>query len=75
MNLLTSQQALITIEKFSNAIFAKKYAQDMSNEKLLFSQLKKNEYEIAIISFVNYIELIKTRDILGYIRFYKKNYK
>lgn len=75
MNLLTSQQALITIEKFSNAIFAKKYAQDMSNEKLLFSQLKKNEYDVAIISFVNYIELIKTRDILGYIRFYKKNYK
>ncbi len=75
LNLLTTQQAVITIDKFSNAIFAKKYAQEMGNEKLLFTQLKKNEYEIAIISISNYTELIKSRDVLGYIRFFKKNYK
>lgn len=75
MNMLTTQQAIINIEKFSNSIFAKNYARDVANEKLLFSQFKSNEYDIAIISTSNLIELIKSRDILGYIRFYKKNYK
>jgi hypothetical protein len=72
---LTPKQAIITIELFSNSVFAKQYAIEMANEKLLFSQLKKNEYEIAIISNSNVIELTKSRDILNYLRFYKKTYK
>lgn len=75
MNLLTPKQAIITIEQFSNSVFAKQYAIEMANEKLLFSQLKKNEFEIAIISNSNVIELTKSRDVLNYLRFYKKNYK
>jgi len=75
LNLLTAQQAVLSVEKFANAVFARQYATEMASEKLLFSQLKKHEFEIGIISISNFTELMKTRDILGYMRFYRKNYK
>ncbi len=75
LNLLTAQQGILTIQKFSNAVFAKKYLTDLAKENNIFTQMKKNEYDLALISTSNYGELLRTRDILGYIRFYKKNYK
>lgn len=75
LNMLTSQQAIITVLKFANAISAKKYLNEMIQEKLLFSQFKSNEYSSAIITQQNFTELLKTRDILGYMKFYKANYK
>ena len=75
LNLLTAQQGIITIQKFTNSIFARQYYTDLSKETLIFTQLKKNEYELSIISISNYNELLKSRDILGYMSFYKKNYK
>jgi len=74
LNMLTAQQAFVTIQKFSNAIFAKKYLNNMIEEKLLFNQFKTNEYTTAVLSQQNFIELLKTRDILGYLKFYKKSY-
>lgn len=75
LNLLTAQQGILTIQKFSNGVFARKYLIDLSKEVNIFSQLKKNEYELAVITTANYGELLKSRDILGYMKFYKKNYK
>jgi hypothetical protein len=46
----------------------------MIEEKLLFGQFKTNEYTTAVLSQQNFIELLKTRDILGYLKFYKKSY-
>ena len=46
----------------------------MLQEKLLFSQYKSNDYSTAVISQQNYLELLKTRDLLGYLKFYKKSY-
>ena len=74
LNMLTAQQAFITIQKFSNAVFAKQYLNNMLQEKLLFSQYKSNDYSTAVISQQNYLELLKTRDLLGYLKFYKKSY-
>lgn len=74
MNLLTTQQAVISIVKFSNAVMAKKYLQEIMIEKLIFNQFKANEYSLSIISQTNYIELLKSKDILGYMKFYKKSY-
>ncbi|HMN32449.1 MAG TPA: tetratricopeptide repeat protein [Chitinophagaceae bacterium] len=75
LNLLTAQQGIITIQKFSNNIFAKKYLNDLIKENKLFSQFKPNEYEVAIIHTTNFNELLSSRDILGYMKFYKKMYK
>lgn len=75
LNMLTAQQAIITVHQFSNLVFARKYMQEFKNEKLLFGQLKQHEYDVCIISKSNYQELLKTRDIIGYLKFYNKNYK
>lgn len=75
LNLLTAQQGILTIQKFSNGTFAKKYLNELSKENNMFTQLKKHEYELAIVTVANYGELLRSRDILGYMKFYKKNYK
>ena len=49
--------------------------QDNNGKKHVQRFVKKNEYEIAIISNSNAIELTKSRDVLNYLRFYKKTYK
>lgn len=75
LNLFTEKQGLVSVKQFSNAVFAKKYSNAMQNAKSLLAPFKKNEYEVALISKANYTELLKTRDILGYLQFFKKNYK
>ena len=74
LNMFTAKQAVVSIDRFSNAIFARQYKQELDKEKAIFSQFKTNEYQVMTISKANFSELIKTRDILGYIKFYKKNY-
>jgi transcription antitermination factor NusG len=75
LNLFTAQQAVVTVREFSNQVFAKQYMNEMKGEKNIFTQFQKNEYEICIISKANQEELLKTRDILGYLKFYKQKYK
>ena len=74
MNMFTAKQAVVSVDRFSNAIFARQYKQELDKEKVIFSQFKANEFQLMTISKANFSELIKTRDILGYIKFYKKNY-
>lgn len=75
MNMLSVKQSVITIHVFNNSVFAKKYMNDFAKEKLIFNQYAPSEYEIFLISSDNYVELLKSRDIFGYIKYYKKNYK
>lgn len=74
LNLFTAKQAVVSVDRFSNSVFARQYKQELDKEKSIFSQFKPNEIVIMTISKANFSELIKTRDILGYMRFYKKNY-
>lgn len=74
LNLFTAKQAVVSIDRFSNAVFARQYRQALEKEQSIFSQFKSNEFVLMIISKANFAELIKTRDILGYMRFYRKNY-
>lgn len=74
LNMFTAKQAVVSVDRFSNAIFARQYKQELEKEKVIFSQFKANEFQVMTISKANFSELIKTRDILGYIKFYRKNY-
>jgi hypothetical protein len=74
LNYLSTTQAVVTVKLFPTTQAAKKYLNELRKEKLVFSQLKNGDYEMAIITQVNFIELLKTRDMLGYLDFYKKNY-
>ena len=61
-------------DKLNHSLAQRQYKQELDKEKTIFSQFKTNEYQVMTISKANFSELIKTRDILGYIKFYKKNY-
>jgi hypothetical protein len=74
-NLFTVQQGVVTVSKFSNAVFANIYMKDVLKEEKLFNQFQKGDYDVCLISSQNFNELIKSRDIKGYLEFYKKNYK
>lgn len=74
LNYLTTNQALVTVKTFPTVQSAKKYLNDLKKEKLVFSQLKNGDYEMSIITTANFIELLKTKDIIGYLDFFKKNY-
>ncbi len=73
-NLFTVKEGVITVSKFSNAVFAKIYMNDVLKEKTLFEKFRAEEYTVCLISASNFTELLKTRDVLGYLDFYKKNY-
>jgi tetratricopeptide (TPR) repeat protein len=73
-NLFTVKEGVISVSKFSNAIFAKIYLNDIVKDPTLFQKYKKEDYTICLISVSNFTELLKTRDILGYLTFHKKNY-
>ncbi len=73
-NLFTIKEGVITVSKFSNAIFAKIYMNDILKDPTLFQKFKKDDYSVCLISASNFTELLKTRDILGYLSFYTKNY-
>lgn len=74
LNFLSTSQALVTIKLFPTVQSAKKYMNDMRKEKNLFSQLKPSDYELMIISKSNFTEMLKTRDVNGYMTFFSKNY-
>lgn len=74
-NLFTVKQGVVSVAKFSNAVFAKIYMNEVLKEESLFKQFAKDEYTVCLISTSNFMELLKTRDVLGYIDFYRKNYK
>ena len=73
-NLFTVKEGVISVSKFSNAIFAKIYMNGIIKDPTLFQKYKKEDYTICLISASNFTELIKTRDILGYLTFHKNNY-
>ena len=74
LNLLTEQEGLFTIQKFQNNVSAKKYLGNLVNEKMMFNSVNKKDIEFTIISKRNFTELLGSRDISGYLQFYRKNY-
>ncbi|MBK7762093.1 MAG: tetratricopeptide repeat protein [Bacteroidetes bacterium] len=74
-NLFTLNEGVLTVSKFSNAVFAKIYYNDITKERTFMEGFDKSEYRVCLISTPNFNELLKTRDVIGYLSFYDKNYK
>ncbi len=74
MNLLDRKTAVISVEKFSNAKKANDYRKLALKEKMLYRNLSPNQYDIAIISEENFRELLRTRKIRDYLKFFNKKY-
>jgi len=74
MNLLDRNSALLSVSEFKNAETAEKYLKQTRSESKIFSTLQGVVYKEMIISAENFKELLKTRKIEEYIRFYKDKY-
>jgi|GEM_PF-2187970 len=74
MNLITSTTGAMTIVEFKNADKAARFAKQVKREPKLFSQVNKNDYKIMTVSKSNFTELLKTRKVAEYLKFYKDNY-
>jgi tetratricopeptide (TPR) repeat protein len=74
MNLITSTTGAMTIVEFKNADKAARFAKQVKREPKLFSQVNSNDYKIMTVSKSNFKELLKTRKVAEYLKFYKRNY-
>ncbi len=74
MNLINRNSALMSVIKFENADKASRYAKQTRNEPNLFSKVNGSDFTAIIISKSNFTELLKTRKVAEYLKFYKDNY-
>ncbi len=74
MNLITAKTGTLTIVEFKNADRAKRYAKQTRSEPKLFSQVNVGDYKAMTISKSNFKELLKTRKVAEYLKFYKEKY-
>ncbi len=74
LNLFTADNGVISIKNFPNANKCKTYMSNAQKDKNLFQQLDKKDYKLLVISKSNFTELLRTRDVEGYIKFFEKNY-
>jgi Tetratricopeptide repeat len=73
--LIDQTNGVVFFKQFINEKIARKYLAEVIENKKLYSVFKADEYEMAIISENNYTYFKNTRDLQGYMKFYKQNYK
>lgn len=80
---LTTKQVLvdskgsrvINSRQFKNKADAMAYLADIKKQGHLFTELKLEQYEIAVISNANYSAFLTAKDVAQYIKFFARNYK
>lgn len=65
---------LLMIKTFSNSDEVMSYNQMLKSNTIIMDQLEQSNYKILAISFENFKEFYKNKDIEGYYNFFKKNY-
>jgi hypothetical protein len=66
---------MINSRQFKNKDEAIIYFNDIKKQTHLFSELKPEQFEIALISSPNFGTFLSTKDVAQYIRFFNINYK
>jgi len=72
--LLGLDKHLLMIKSFQNSNESMEYYQLFEGEKSVMDFLNKTEYSLMSISFENFPEFYKYKDVDGYSRFFIKNY-
>lgn len=75
LEMLDTQQGLITSKTFPNAVAAKVYMNTLSSTTQVFREYKESEYQLFMISASNYSKLKADKTVQPYLKFYKANYK
>jgi len=72
--LLGSDRHLLMIKTFDNSSDVVVYNQLIMENIGIVNQLNKSDYKVLAISFDNFKEFYKNKDVEGYYNFFKKNY-
>jgi hypothetical protein len=73
--LLGADQHLLMIKSFENIKESIMYYDLFIKENSVMSVLNKSEHKIMSISFENFLEFYKNKDVDGYYNFFIKNYR
>ena len=72
--LLGLDKHLLMIKTFDNSSDVVDYNQLIMEDVDIVDQLNKSDYKVLAISFENFKEFYKNKDVEGYYNFFKKNY-
>jgi len=72
--LMGSDKHLLMIKTFDNSSDVVVYNQLIMEDVDIVNQLNKSDYKVLAISFENFKEFYKNKDVEGYYNFFKKNY-
>ena len=72
--LMGSDKHLLMIKTFGSSRDVVAYNQLIMKDTNILGQLNKSEYKVLAISFENFKEFYRNKDIDGYYNFFKKNY-
>ena len=72
--LMGSDKHLLMIKTFDNSSDVVVYNQLIMENIDIVNQLNKSDYKVLAISFDNFKEFYKNKDVEGYYNFFKKNY-
>ena len=72
--LMGKDKHLLMIKTFENSIDVIVYNQLIMQDVNIVNQLSKSDYKVLAISFENFKEFYKNKDVEGYYNFFKKNY-
>ena len=72
--LMGSDKHLLMIKTFDNSSDVVVYNQLIMENIDIVNQLNKSDYKVLAISFENFKEFYKNKDVEGYYNFFKKNY-
>lgn len=72
--LLGLDKHLLMIKTFDNSSDVVDYNQLIMEDVDIVNQLNKSDYKVLAISFENFKEFYKNKDVEGYYNFFKKNY-
>ena len=72
--LLGLDKHLLMIKTFDNSSDVVDYNQLIMEDIDIVNQLNKSDYKVLAISFENFKEFYKNKDVEGYYNFFKKNY-
>ena len=65
---------LLMIKTFFNSSEVMKYNKNLSEEPEILKELNKSDYRLMAISFENYKDFYKNKDLKGYYDFFNKKY-
>lgn len=75
LKMLRADQGVITVRKFTSAAAAKNYMSSLRSNALIFKEYKPSEYQMFPVSASNFLKMEADKDVPGYLKFYKANYK